>query len=123
MISWITGTNPLSSPFIVDKPNSTVVVLGDLVSDHNISFRVKNLIIIGKIRTSQDISIHAQQDCYSLGVLLGKGLDIVTPPNGYHTTLTNGAIAKIKSLGIDIKKGSTGIVIVRPPVSTTSFIV
>ncbi|MES2122495.1 MAG: hypothetical protein V4492_06930 [Chlamydiota bacterium] len=112
-ITWMRGEIKLDKPFVFDNKDKTVVVLGNVSSDFEMTFKVNNLVVFGVIKCEKDLSIEATNGCYIAGSLTIAG-DMKVKADCYHNGVSDRALEKIRALGIDLKRLPTGGFSVRP---------
>jgi len=114
MATWVKGTIRLTEPLLFEHPEKNVVILGDLSSDHDIVFKVKNLVVFGTLSTSKHVLIQTSKDFFNSGKILAKnGVDIVA--DHAYNRLNEEAIERIRALGIELTQTPSGLLNVVAP--------
>ena len=102
---WICGKQ-LFSKLVIDEPTKNHVFFGAFSSSSDIDVNVKNLIIIGSLVCANTIDLKIRNDFFNAGSITAETLNIEAGETVYNG-LSDGAIAKIQALGIDISFGDT----------------
>ena len=112
-ITWMRGEIKLDQPFLFDNKDANVVVLGNVSSDFQITFKVNNLVVFGTLKCRQDLSIEAASGYYKIGNAFVGG-DSSVKADYYAEDLDDLAFERIRAMGIDLKRLPTGGFSLRP---------
>ena len=111
---WFLENINLTGPLVYDNQDKNVIILGKIHSDSDISFRVKNLVILGEIITTKSLTVNAKADIlnYGYGLIRGETVNIVSAGNlSNNSGITDTLIEKIRALGIHVMRTSRGLAI------------
>lgn len=95
----IKGNIHLEKPFTIHNNSTSLVILGNLSSSQNISFRVKNLVVLGSIITHKTFSGIASSDIFNIGKIGAENIKMKAP--SIHNGLSPLAVQKINAIGIE----------------------
>jgi hypothetical protein len=112
-LTWFTNNSRFTQPFVLDDPTRNVIVAGHIVSNQEISFKVKNMIVLGKILSEKAIFIKTEEDFFTTGTISGCSLEIKS--RNLDNKVSSEAIERISALGIEIALMPAGGVIVSIP--------
>jgi len=103
----------LKTLFTYNKPGTTVVVTGNIESLADLVFRVKHFILLGNIKTSASLTIHAGGFYCKLGTISCSSSEIHAD-EGQYSKLNGRITRRISNLGINIIETSEGFKIAAP---------
>lgn len=116
MTIYLTESTTYSEAFVLDEPSKSVVILGNLNFDTDVTLKVNNLVIFGKIICSGFLTVHCQGDFISLGKIHGKKDINIIAEEKIATGAHIETLARINSLeiGVRVVETSTGIRVIIP---------
>ncbi|GAB5411847.1 MAG: hypothetical protein ChlgKO_09610 [Chlamydiales bacterium] len=108
MTVWINGKINLTEPLEFIKLDKNVVICGEITSKFDITFKVNNLIVFGKVISEGNILLTSEGDLFTQGTIhAGKNVRLHSKEYLYHG-LSEKSIEKIRLLGINIIYNPTG---------------
>jgi hypothetical protein len=102
---FIRGDIRLETPLVYEDQAKNVVVLGNLTSDFDISFKVKNLIVFGEIFSARNVFVNTAADFFISGLIGGCSVFVMTAGYSYYD-FNDLVIEKLRVLGIHFTRQS-----------------
>lgn len=112
MIIWITGDITLTKPLAFEQ-DKNVIIVGTISSNSDISFKVNNLVVFGKIISTKNINIKTKEDFFNSGSIKADNNISILSGDSIYNGLNDLAIEKIRALGVDLSKTPGGGLTVR----------
>ena len=102
MLKIVGMAKPWPSGYVVHAPRDTVVLFGTIHCTGDVTFKVKNLVVFGRLLSPGTVTISASK-IYSLGILEAKQLN--ADYTEYHFGPSDRALEEVEALGVHITWG------------------
>lgn len=93
-----------------DDQTKTVIIYGNIDSEKDINFRVKNLVLIGTLKSKNDITINTKENFFNFGKVHGKITRVTTSLDhpSYYARFNDVARDAMSAIGISAKQNAKG---------------